>query len=1150
LYTDFYIQQIYKVTLSFIWIHRTNKEENRLRSSIRLKIILLTVIPIAFIYMVVFGFGIYQIQLHSKAEVEEEMRRLIQHYAGLFSGFLRESAQIARSTAAIIEQNPRIPDHQLFAQVKSNLRHNRIVYGSAIAFERDPEYDNELFAPYAYRAAGRIATLDIADITDYTSGHWQWWDKAKHFKHPVWTDPYFDKGVGDIIMATFAVPFFFKNEFKGVATVDVQLEILEQNVGKAFDRELDLMIVTRKGDYVYHPDPSQIMNNSIYMDAKRYKRDSVKELADKMTSGMRGIIQLDGWETDQRLWVTFHPIPSTDWSIAVRVPENTILAQVRRQGIQIASVLVSSLFLIILTVWLVIGKITQPLAKLTEGVKKVAAGNLDAAVNMESNDEIGLLAESFTDMALKLNRREKDIRKARSEAFSRIVQGLKGRYFYFTHDKFGHISYVSPSVSEIMGYTPDEFENFFHQFFVDSPINDRAAQRIQMTLKGEMQEAFELELLNKTGELLRFEVIEVPIADNKGDIIALEGMAHDITERKREEEKFRVLFESSSQPNLLYSCEEGILDCNQAFLALFGYQDKAEVLCEKLYSLAKPIQPDGKATYDILNDLMRQADKVGYQQYELVFERTDGQTFPTEIVLTAATMNDQPVYIAILQDLTERKLTEQEIINAKEVAEEANKAKSEFLSNMSHELRTPLNGVLGYAQILQNDKQVTHDQMESLDAIKSCGHHLLTLINDVLDLSKIESGNMEFNIAPVDLHKLIKGVYDMVSHRVSAKSLELDVMIQDELPKAIMTDATKLRQVLINLLGNAVKFTSQGTITLQVMENREQLEEGKNAVRTLCFIVADTGIGIPEEKQQSIFDAFQQAKDGIDAGGTGLGLAISQRLIQEMGGSRIILESVYGQGSAFSFSLPLVEAREEDLLVPEDENYEDNYIPRLPDDLSKTVMIVDDRETNRDILKRLLQAAGFETIFAENGKEAVELAKRQLVPLILMDIRMPEMDGINATKEIRQFLSEHKPDEKVVIIAVTASVFPELKEQILSSGMDDFIAKPFTIAEVFKKIERHMGIAFIREKHEPVKSGHGLEMLRKSLVDREELIEILLQIKEASEVGDVGQIQSFYKQISHVDMINEDNKAKLIALIKQFDFEGIRKMTEKILSEL
>ncbi|WP_214660556.1 PDC sensor domain-containing protein [sulfur-oxidizing endosymbiont of Gigantopelta aegis] len=172
---------------------------------------------------------------------------------------------------------------------------------------------NYLLPMHAYRTSGRVNTLDIADITDYTAGHWQWWDKAKQAKHPIWTDPYFDKGVGDIVMATYAVPFFYKKQFRGIATVDVQLEILEEKVNQGIDVDLDLLIITNKGDYVYHPDPKQILANSIYKDAKKYHQNGLKDLADKMIAGKRGVVQLDSWETQQKQWVAFYPIQNTEW---------------------------------------------------------------------------------------------------------------------------------------------------------------------------------------------------------------------------------------------------------------------------------------------------------------------------------------------------------------------------------------------------------------------------------------------------------------------------------------------------------------------------------------------------------------------------------------------------------------------------------------------------------------------------------------------------------------------------------------------------------------------------------------------------------------------------------------------------------------------
>ncbi|MBE9525356.1 MAG: response regulator [Proteobacteria bacterium] len=1112
-----------------------------MRTSIRYKIILLTVLPIALIYLLIFGFGIYQLQLHSRADVEDDMRRLTQHYAGVFSGFIRESAQIARSTAAIIEQNPYIPSHQLYAQVKSNLRHNKIVYGSAIAFAKDPEYGDELFAPYAYRTKDKIQTLDIAEVSDYSSGNWQWWSKAKEAKHPIWTDPYFDKEVGDIVMATYAVPFFYKKEFKGVATIDVQMEILEEKVDQGVNADLDLFIITKKGDYIYHPDATQIMTNSIYQDADKSDNKALRELADKMTTGKQGIVRLQGWEKNITQWVAFYPIINTEWSIAVRVAEDVALAPVKQQAKNIAGILLLSLLLIIVTVWMVIGKMTQPLARLTAGVKSVAAGHLDAVVEVNSHDEFGLLAESFTDMASKLSQREQDIRQARSKAFSRIVQGLKGHYLYFTHDKQGHFSYVSPSVKEILGYDKKVFLANFDQYIVNNTVNEQAKEIISMTWKGEQQESFDMEILSKDNGLLHFEVIEVPIKNEAGEIVALEGMAHDVTERKREEEKFRVLFESSSQANIVYS-QEGLLDCNHAFLSLFGYQDKDELLGSYLYSLAQATQPDGETAFDMINQLMVNANTIGYQQAEIVFEHMDGSIFPTEITLTATSMNEQLVFIGSVQDLTERKLNEQEIINAKEVAENANKAKSEFLSNMSHELRTPLNGVLGYAQILQNEKNVSSGQMESLDAIKSCGQHLLTLINDVLDLSKIESGKMEFNITAVDLPILIRDVYDVILHKVTAKGLKLKLNLQTGLPRGIKTDATKLRQVLINLLSNAVKFTSEGTITLEVLEIKTPDKSSSSS--SIKFIVADTGIGIPKEKHQSIFDAFKQAKDGINAGGTGLGLAISERLIQEMGGNSINLESEYGEGSSFSFSLPLLEVDEEELILSHENTYNDNKIPMLPEDANITILIVDDHADNRDILKRLLQAAGFKTMEAENGKEAVELTLKHNIPLVLMDIRMPVMNGLEATQKIRESSSEAS---QAIIIAVTASVFPQLKEQIKQTGINDFIAKPFNIAEVFNKIKQHLKIEFLA--HQDKTTSISNEDV-KSQIDCDSLQLLLKQISSATNVGDISEIKRIHQQIRYTDCLDITDREKLTEMIKQFDFNAIKEVIDSLVLKL
>ena len=351
-----------------------------------------------------------------------------------------------------------------------------------------------------------------------------------------------------------------------------------------------------------------------------------------------------------------------------------------------------------------------------------------------------------------------------------------------------------------------------------------------------------------------------------------------------------------------------------------------------------------------------------------VLERTDGTWL--QIRRTQVPGGET---IMLYTDITHLQRTAEELERARAQAETANQAKSQFLSNMSHELRTPLNGVLGYTQILQRDPQLSAVHRESLEAIEHCGEHLLELIDDVLDFSRIESGKIDLQSAPCDLPRLLAGVSDIVRPRATAKGLTLTLVRAPDLPHAIQIDRPKLRQVLANLLGNAVKFTEHGGVTLEVSE-RQPAE--------LLFTVRDTGVGIPLSQIDEIFDAFRQAEAGKASEGTGLGLAISRRLIEAMGGS-LTVESEVGQGSTFTATLPLVAEDEETLETPDEERHPE--VQRLAPGQEVAVLVADDRQTNRDILVRLLRGAGFTTDEAENGREALEKLRAGRFPLVLMD---------------------------------------------------------------------------------------------------------------------------------------------------------------------
>jgi signal transduction histidine kinase/CheY-like chemotaxis protein len=401
-----------------------------------------------------------------------------------------------------------------------------------------------------------------------------------------------------------------------------------------------------------------------------------------------------------------------------------------------------------------------------------------------------------------------------------------------------------------------------------------------------------------------------------------------------------------------------------------------------------------------------------------------------------------------LEDLVRERTREYQ--QACREAEAANRAKSDFLSHMSHELRTPLNGILGYAQILQRDRNATQRQCENLEAIISCGDHLLALINDVLDLSKIEAGRLEVDQASLNLEKLLGGITDVVRGRASRKGLTFETDVAPEVPAGIITDGAKLRQILVNLLGNAVKFTEEGGVTLRVREHPSGL---------LRFDVIDTGVGIDSQELEEIFDPFKQVEAGKVAGGTGLGLAISRQLAEALGG-HISVTSVVQQGSTFSLSLPLDEASAEEVEALANTDAANSEHLRLAEGQQVTILVADDRDTNRDVLRQILEQAGFDTVMANDGVEAVEMLEQHSeVQLVLMDLRMPRMNGLEALQRIR---SDNR-FSNLKVVAVTASVFSDFEKQAANAGFDGFVAKPFRMGQLLALLAEQLHLELVSD---------------------------------------------------------------------------------------
>ena len=490
--------------------------------------------------------------------------------------------------------------------------------------------------------------------------------------------------------------------------------------------------------------------------------------------------------------------------------------------------------------------------------------------------------------------------------------------------------------------------------------------------------------------------------------------------------------------------------------------------------------------------------------------------------------------LVITRDITEQRKTQEELQCAKEAAESANKAKSIFLSNMSHELRTPLNVILGFAQLLSYGDSLTAHQQQYLDAISRSGEHLLMLINDVLEMSKIEAGRIVLNEADVDLYAVIRTLQQMFQFKAESKGLQLIVEQSDDLPQYIRTDESKLRQVLVNLLGNAIKFTQTGAIVLRVQWQPDNVH----------FTVSDTGIGIAPEERDRIFDSFVQTEAQLyqdttplqSQDGTGLGLAISRRFVQLLGGE-IWVESQVGVGSTFHFTIRAPLAESDHILI---QSSQCQVIGLEPGQPTYRILIVEDKLENRQLLVELLRPVGFEVQEATNGQEAIDQWSSWSPHLICLDLRMPVLNGYQVAQQIRA--QQQNNASRTIIVAITGSAFEENRHQALAAGCDDFVRKPFRAEIIFETIAQHLGVRY-RYAAEPgsqfvraTKPSEKFDLNQMPPDWRTQLHQAAIRVDAEA----IGQL------IQQIPELQADLVKALTTLVDQFQFEEIVARTEQM----